>query len=146
MKKNAITLSAVLFIASSSLTNCNTSNTKVEDAKKDVIEAEKDLDIANEVYQNEIENYRKETLTKISDNDKIIADYKLKIKDEKKDVKLANEKKIAELEQKNIELKQKMNDYKANGKENWEIFKKEFNHDMDELGKAFKDLTVKNVK
>ncbi len=41
---------------------------------------------------------------------------------------------------------QKMNDYKANGKENWEIFKKEFNHDMDELGKAFKDLTVKNVK
>jgi predicted small secreted protein len=146
MKKKAITLSAMLFIASSSLTNCNTSNTKVEDAKKDVIEAEKDLDLANEVYQNEIENYRKETLTKISDNDKIIADYKLKIKDEKKDVKLANEKKIAELDQKNIELKQKMNNYKANGKENWEIFKKEFNHDMDELGKAFKDLTVKNVK
>ena len=27
----------------------------------------------------------------------------------------------------------------------WEKFKVEYNHDMDELGKAFKDLTVKNT-
>jgi len=28
--------------------------------------------------------------------------------------------------------------------EEWETFKREFNHDMDELGKALKDLTVDN--
>ena len=39
-----------------------------------------------------------------------------------------------------------MDDYKETGKENWLIFKMEFNRDMDELGQAFKDLTVKNVK
>ena len=39
-----------------------------------------------------------------------------------------------------------MSDYKADGKENWEKFKAEFGHDMDELGNAFRDLTVKNVK
>ena len=39
-----------------------------------------------------------------------------------------------------------MDEYKADGKENWEKFKAEFNHDMDGLGSAFKDLTVKNVK
>jgi len=39
-----------------------------------------------------------------------------------------------------------MDDYKQDGKENWEKFKAEFNHDMDELGKAFKDLTINNIK
>ncbi|MFN0047523.1 MAG: hypothetical protein ACKVOU_00200 [Cytophagales bacterium] len=43
-------------------------------------------------------------------------------------------------------MKKKMDDYKEDGKENWEKFKTEFNHDMDEIGNAFKDLTVKNVK
>ena len=39
-----------------------------------------------------------------------------------------------------------MDEYKAEGKEQWEEFKAEFSRDMDELGKAFKDLTVKNEK
>jgi hypothetical protein len=39
-----------------------------------------------------------------------------------------------------------MEDYKVDTKEQWESFKTEFSHDMDEMGKAFKDLTVKNVK
>lgn len=43
-------------------------------------------------------------------------------------------------------MKKKMDDYNMDGKENWEKFKTEFNHDMDELGQAFKDLTVNNVK
>ena len=50
------------------------------------------------------------------------------------------------MEQKNTDLKRRLDDYKQDGKENWEKFKIEFNRDMDELGKAFKDLTVKNVK
>lgn len=32
------------------------------------------------------------------------------------------------------------------GKEKWGTFKTEFNHDMDELGKAFNNLTVNNIK
>jgi len=54
--------------------------------------------------------------------------------------------KVDELEQKNSDLKKQMDDYKAEGKEKWEKFKTEFGHDMDELGNAFKDFTVKNVK
>ena len=47
---------------------------------------------------------------------------------------------------KNSDLKMKLDNYKAEGKENWKKFKIEFNRDMEELGIAFKDLTVKNVK
>ena len=43
-------------------------------------------------------------------------------------------------------MKKKMDDYKAEGKDKWNEFKIEFNRDMEEIGKAFKDLTVKNVR
>jgi hypothetical protein len=43
-------------------------------------------------------------------------------------------------------MKMKMDNYKEEGKDKWEIFKTEFSHDMDALGKSFKDLTVKNVE
>ena len=43
-------------------------------------------------------------------------------------------------------MKKRLEDYKADSKDKWESFKTEFNHDMDELGSAFKDLTVKNTK
>ena len=51
--------------------------------------------------------------------------------------------KIMELEQKNSDMKKKLDDYKTEGKQKWEIFKTEFSHDMDELGKAFNDFIVK---
>jgi len=52
-------------------------------------------------------------------------------------------KKIENIEQKNKDLKLKLETYETN-QSDWETFKREFNHDMDELGKAFKDLTVDN--
>lgn len=147
MKKSIRTTIAYSFIvAGLTLTGCNTPAKKVEAAKENVTEAQKDLEKANEEYQVEIENYRKETLQKITDNDKIIADFKVKIEHEKKDIKVEYEKRVDELAKKNIEMKKKLDDYKADGKEKWEKFKAEFSHDMDELGQAFKDLTVKNVK
>ena len=39
-----------------------------------------------------------------------------------------------------------MADYKADGKANWEVFKAEFNRDMDELGAAIKSFGEKNNK
>lgn len=41
-------------------------------------------------------------------------------------------------------MKKKLESYNEQGKEKWEIFKKNFSHDMDELGKSFKDLTTKS--
>jgi Holliday junction resolvase RusA-like endonuclease len=39
-----------------------------------------------------------------------------------------------------------MDDYKAESKDQWESFKTEFSRDMDNLGKAFKDLSEDNIK
>jgi hypothetical protein len=56
------------------------------------------------------------------------------------------EKNIATLEEKNNTLKTKMKAYKNDTNADWKSFKTEFNHDMDELGSALKDLTVDNKK
>lgn len=36
--------------------------------------------------------------------------------------------------------------YYEKSQSDWETFKREYNHDMDELGNALKDLTVDNKK
>lgn len=146
MKKIILGLVASTFIAGVIFTSCNTPAEKVENAQENVTEANTDLDTANAQYLADIENYKKETADKITANDQSIAEFKARIQEEKKEAKADYKKKIAELEQKNTDMKKKMDDYKVEGKEKWETFKAEFTHDMDELGKAFKDLTVKNVK
>ena len=118
----------------------------MENAEEKVEAATEDLNDANEAYQKEIDTYRREADEKIAANNKSIAEFNARIALEKKDAQDDYKRQIAALEQKNSDLKKKMDDYKADGKEKWEQFKTEFSRDMDELGKAFKDLTVKNVK
>ena len=55
------------------------------------------------------------------------------------------EQRIDTLEKKNRDLKARVDAYDKS-QSDWESFKREFNHDMDELGQAFKDLTVDNKK
>lgn len=134
------------FVAGVVLTSCNTPAQKVENAEDNVAQAHDALDKANKEYEADMESYRMETADKIAINQKNIADFKARIEHEKKDAQAAYRKKVAALEQKNSDLKMKLDNYKAEGKENWRKFKIEFNRDMEELGIAFKDLTVKNVK
>lgn len=144
MKKSIIV--SILFMFAVIVGACSSPTEKVEDAKTDVVEANKELDEANAEYVADMEKYRTETAEKITANEVIIQDLNTRIASQKKDTQVEYKQKVAELEQKNMEMKKKMDDYKQDGKENWEKFKTEFNRDMDELGKAFKDLTVKNVK
>jgi len=145
MKKSILAMAAFTCIAGAIVTSCNTSAERVENAQENVIQANKDLDQANQEYLADIENYRLETASRIAANEQAIADFNAGLEHERKAVRAEHKKKIAELEQKNREMKKKLADYKAEGKEKWEIFKAEFSHDMDELGKAFKNITVKNV-
>jgi hypothetical protein len=53
------------------------------------------------------------------------------------------EKRINALQQQNNSLNIKIEAYKEN-QSDWESFKREFNHDLAELGQAIKDLTISN--
>lgn len=84
---------------------CNNPSAKVEEAQKDVVEANRELDKANEEYLRDIENFKIETAIKIDANNKTIGDYKVLVQNGKSALKLENEKKIAELELKNSNMK-----------------------------------------
>lgn len=131
------------------LTNCKSSSEKVEDAKdkladaKDkVIDANQELD---QVIKDSIQLFKKESGEEITKYEKSLAEFKVLIANEKNDIKAIYNKKLNVLEQKNNDLKKKLADFKEDGKDKWNIFRAEFIYDMDELGLAIKDLTVKNV-
>lgn len=128
------------------ISGCSTPAEKVENAEKDVTQANIDLEKANRAYEEDIANYRAETDNKITANNKSIAEFNARIELEKKEAQADYRKKIIQLEQKNSDMKKKMDDYKMTGKANWETFKTEFSHDMDELGKAFSGFTKNNDK
>lgn len=91
--------------------------------------------------------YRLEQEKKIAENDKLIKELKTKKNEVKKEKLINYENKIKELEKKNNELRKKIVvNYKDEGVNNWESFKKEFNHDIDELGQSLKNLFKDNVK
>jgi hypothetical protein len=147
MKNSISTLAvSILLVAFALFSGCQSSEKKVDEAQEDVTEANKALDEANAEYLADVEAYRREKADVIAANDSSILALKLKIANEKKDVKADYDKKITELEQKNRDLKMKMDNYNDEGKEKWESFKREFNHDMDELGNALKGITVNDKK
>ena len=146
MKKSILILASATLFSCFVLTSCNTSSEKVENAADAVDDANIALEKANQEYLIDMENYRTTTAERIALNNQSIADFNLRIAKEKKEVKADYQKKIAELEQKNSDMKKRMDDYKADGKEQWETFKTEFSRDMDNLRQAFKDLTITNNK
>jgi hypothetical protein len=144
MKKLIFTITASILLTGAIFTSCNTAAEKVENAKDKSVKADEDFNIANEEYLADVNNFRIETEAKIEANKQMISDFNLKIASAKKDAKDYYVEQVAVLEQKNIAMKEKLDAYKVSGKDNWETFKTEFSSDMNDLGEAFKNFTVKN--
>lgn len=150
MKNTLLMSAAIVMMAGTVLTSCQSSAKKVENAQENVQDAKDNVDVANQelnqVLIDSIQQFKMESDEKINNNEKKIAEFKARIAQEKKENRANYEKKLAELEQKNSDMKMKLAGYNEKSQEKWTAFKIEFNHDMDELGQAFKDLTVKNTK
>ncbi|MBN1819569.1 MAG: hypothetical protein JW833_02570 [Prolixibacteraceae bacterium] len=151
MKKIIFTLAVTVFIAGILVTSCNSPSQKIEnaeenvlDAKEAVIDAQSDLNLALQDSVTEFQQFKTEFQNQIIANEKTIAGLKLSIAGASQDNKVLYEKKLAELEEKNSDLKIKLGEYQEGETDQWQTFKVEFKHDMDELGKAFSDFTVRD--
>ncbi|MES2514309.1 MAG: hypothetical protein V4580_09190, partial [Bacteroidota bacterium] len=141
MKNKVMILAATGLIAGCLFTNCkDSSEQKVENASENVTDAQKDLDKAEQEFAEEWEKFRLESEERIRNNDNEITRYREMEKTDKT-FRKNYEEKVNQLEAKNAELKAKMAEDKNSRRENWAEFKREFNHDMDELGAALKDIT-----
>ena len=144
--KKTIFILASLFITVATITSCKTEAEKVDDSAEEVVDAQQDLEQAKADYEAQYNQFKLESEEKITANEKIIADLKVYSKYKKSEANAVYDKMIADLEIKNEAMKVKVRDYKDEGSEKWESFKREFNHDMDEIGASIKDLGNNNVK
>lgn len=154
MKTSIISLAAIVAIAGTISTGCESNTEKKEAAHEDVLDAKQDLSEAQNNLNNETYNQAKaqewaefklETEKKIESNEARITSLKKANQRTGKTFDEIYEKRIEALEQKNKDLKSRIDGYDKS-KADWESFKREWNHDMDELGKALKDITVNNKK
>ena len=147
MKTSIFALLIGAFIAFGTFTSCNNSTTtSSESVKSSSSDSVTTSDTTDQTYLDDMKNYRAAVADTIAYNEKEIARLKAEKEYSAKNNKSEYTVKVTVLEKKNGALKQKMEGYKAKSKEDWKKFKAEFSHDMRELGHAFKDLTVKNVK
>jgi hypothetical protein len=146
MKNKYLMIAAIAVCAGAFLGGCKSPSEKVENAQDKVVAANKDLDDATQAYLADVEKFRKDEAEKIAANDKSIAEFRARVQSQKNEARADYIKKVTDLEQKNSDMKKKISDYKAESKENWDLFKAEFRRDMDELGKSFQNLNIKNTK
>ena len=150
MKKSIFTLAFSMAIIGLAMTSCKSNEEKEADAIENIQEANQDL---NEVKQEEQlaandeewNIFKKETETKISANEVIISNLRLEMEKPGNKFDAVYKKSIEDLEKKNSDLRSRIDNYDKT-RSDWEAFKREFNHDMEEIGKSIKDITVNNTK
>lgn len=144
MKTHYFILSALMIIAASLLTGCDYSREKkVEDAKENAQQANYELKEAQAEYEKEWQQFQKDAEFKIRSNENRINEFKTEIQTARGKFKAKYEKEVVRLEERNIELKKKISEYKYDGKEDWEEFKRGINRDLDVVGTALNDFFSK---
>ncbi|MBP6730684.1 MAG: hypothetical protein KA149_01420 [Chitinophagales bacterium] len=88
----------------------------------------------------ELQQFKKEQEPRIKQNQAHIEDLKNKKPDNKHKFDAQTDKQVAALEIALRDLKVRLDTYRYTDKESWETFKRNYNHDMDELEKILEDL------
>jgi len=137
-------ISAVAIMLVATLASCNQTN-EAGTSQQNVDAARENLDEAEEAYLIEVEQYKQAEEAKIAANEQKLAEFKVRIAaDKKADPTLTT--RMEDMERRNAAMKQRLAEFKADSKNNWESFKTEFDHDMKVMGDAFADLFTNNEK
>lgn len=137
MKNNYFILAVILLIAGIFFAGCDNSR---DGAKDDVKQANQDMIDAQAQFEKEWQQFKSDAEVRINDNEKKIADFKSAMKATTTRFKAKYENEVLTLEQNNIELRKKLNEYKYEGKNNWDVFKREFNREVDLVVDALNDI------
>ena len=144
MKKSIFKITFLGLIVAATVTSCNSSSEKVENAKADVVDANVNLNKAIQDSINEYKKFKTASEMRIDENEKKIAELKEQIKAEKAETRSMKETVLTELAIKNAKLKASIAEYKEAGKDKWDAFKVNLNQQMDDVGKSISAMANKN--
>jgi hypothetical protein len=139
MKTIILVCAITVLMVATNFTAFGQENKKAKEARKDLAEAKVDSAA-------DFQKFKKEAKTKITENEKEIVGLKAKWLSDNNYAKEKHDLKVDALQQKNDNLKKRIEESDGTKTTKWSSFKHEFNHDMDELGRAIKDFTVENEK
>lgn len=146
MKKSIVTLCLAGCMVAMGIAACSSNEKKVENATEDLKEAKAELQQEKRDSVSDYLKFKQESDARIAENENTISTFKENMKRNGKAISVSDQKAIDVLEQRNIDLRKKIAEFKENGKDNWAAFKTEFNHDLDHLSEALKNLTISNTK
>lgn len=143
---NALPIAAAFFVLSSCQTPADKtkeSAEKLEEAKKELSTAKDDAATASkkELAAAEWKTFKAETELKITQNELRISAIRAKLKESGQKAGKMTLQKIDSLEMRNKALQEKLEKYNS-GQTNWEVFRNEFNKDLEGLGEAIKNFGV----
>ncbi|MDP2238282.1 MAG: hypothetical protein Q8J88_17785 [Bacteroidales bacterium] len=124
--------------------SCDSKAKKVENAQENVQDSKKALNEAQRELNEEYPAFRMEAEKKIASNEARIEELRA-IVNQPGDKLLDDlrRKRIAELKLINADLRNRLDIYEKENSD-WEVFKREFNHDMNGLLESLKDLGKDN--
>ena len=149
MKKNILKhLTVSGFAKNTDLSNCeilenilNEAKGRLKLAKKDVKDAKQKLNQALEEVIIKIENKKKEikeTQSNLTDDAESSSVFNVE------NIKSKYDEAMVALELRKNKIKKKIEEYNAEGTENWDSFKDKLNHDLEELGTALRGFVTKS--
>jgi hypothetical protein len=140
MKKSILLITTITIMFAFVVQSCDRPDNQMERAQTDLIEAERDLDIAQSEVEADVQIYRQEVANDIRENNLAIADIKSKILVEDAERRAALEVRIAEIERNSSDLKRQIDNYRITNRDNWDDFKDQFSKDMNDLGDSLDDF------
>lgn len=150
MKTRIILNLLLAVLVSISVSSCNKSpkakEADLNDAKQEVEKAKEDLDEAKIDSVVAFNKYKSSIQIKLVENEKVITDLKAKIGDKDRKTQTLYYKQLENLQIKNTELKLKIENYKQGPTQKWELFKVDFNNELDNLGKSISNTANNNMK
>jgi TolA-binding protein len=143
MKKSIFTLAAMsLLMTAAIFTSCNSAAQK-EDNTTTTEQQEAINDEQVVATAEEWQEFKTDAEAKIKRNEIRIEELTVQMNKPGQVFDDLYKNRILELEQQNKKLQDRIDAYDKSHTD-WEKFKREFNHDMDELGDALKNITVNN--
>lgn len=137
MKNKYFILAVILLIAGIFFAGCDSSG---DGARDDVKQANQDMIDAQTQFEKEWQQFKSDAEIRIDNNAQKIADFKAAMKTTTAKFKAKYENEVLTLEQNNIELRKKLNEYKYDGKNNWDVFKRDFNREVDIVVNSLNDI------
>jgi len=130
------------------LSNCDSLTKNLEDAQDKMTDARKNVKTAKQELNHALED----SIKKFENKNKIENKIKKGLKSQftavlnNKEFKVIYEKKLIELERIKNDMKKKLEEYKSDGTETWDLLKHELAYDLEEIEKAVRSFMSYNKK